>query len=218
MLEAIRMAISEAKGIYVKDADGNLYFDCLAGAGTLALGHNHPVVLDALRAVLDANLPLHTLDLTTPVKDAFVEELFASLPPEFARKARIQFCAPSGADAVEAALKLVKTATGRRSVLSFHGGKYKGRGLMIGVEIVNPEVQAAQCGSYPAHSMLASCIQAECLRRGLIIEIGGRFGSVVRFLPPLIVTGEQIDNISEIFQESVKAAEKQVLPILSEVG
>ncbi len=429
----IRMAISEAKGIYVKDADGNLYFDCLAGAGTLALGHNHPIVLDAMRAVLDANLPLHTLDLTTPVKDAFVEELFASLPSEFAQKARIQFCGPSGADAVEAAIKLVKTATERRSVLSFHGGYHgmthgalsltgnlspkqevaglmpdvhflpypyeyrcpfglggeaghrissryiesilddpesgiitpagmileivqgeggvipapdewvrqirhltrdrhiplivdeiqtglgrtgklyafehsgitpdvvllskaiggslplsvvlydqaldkwspgahagtfrgnqlamaagiatlryilenrlaeraaamgdrlmsylcqiqaesrcmgevRGRGLMIGVEIVNSEAQADRCGSYPAHPLLASRIQTECLRRGLIIEIGGRFGSVVRFLPPLIVTVEQIDSISEIFQKSVKAAEKQVLPILSEVG
>ena len=40
-------AISEAKAIYLKDADRNLYFDCLAGAATLALGNNHPVVLDA---------------------------------------------------------------------------------------------------------------------------------------------------------------------------
>ena len=40
-------AISEAKAIYWKDAEGNLYFDCLAGAATLALVNNHPGVLDA---------------------------------------------------------------------------------------------------------------------------------------------------------------------------
>ena len=40
-------AISEAKPIYLKDADGNLYFDCLAGAAILALVNNHTVVLDA---------------------------------------------------------------------------------------------------------------------------------------------------------------------------
>jgi len=118
----IRIAISEAQGIYLKDADGNVYIDCLAGAGTLALGHNHPVAIEAMRRVLDTGLPLHTLDLTTPVKDQFVEEIFASLPAEFAQNAKIQFCGPSGADAVEAAIKLVKTATGHRSVLSFHGG------------------------------------------------------------------------------------------------
>jgi diaminobutyrate-2-oxoglutarate transaminase len=35
------------------------------------------VTIDAMRATLDSGLPLHTLDLTTPVKDAFVEALFA---------------------------------------------------------------------------------------------------------------------------------------------
>lgn len=118
----ITIAMGEAKGIFVKDVDDNVYFDCLAGAGTLALGHNHPVVIEAMQKVLDGNYPLHTLDLTTPIKERFVEELFDSLPSEFANKARIQFCGPTGADAVEAAVKLVKTATGRRSMLSFSGG------------------------------------------------------------------------------------------------
>ncbi len=59
-------------------------------------------------------------------------------------------------------------------------GDVRGRGLMIGVEIVNLEAQPNRCGSYPAYSLLASRIQSECLRRGLILEIGGRFGSVIR--------------------------------------
>lgn len=42
-------AISEAKAIYLKDADGNQYFDCLAGAATLALVNNHTVVFDACK-------------------------------------------------------------------------------------------------------------------------------------------------------------------------
>jgi diaminobutyrate-2-oxoglutarate transaminase len=116
------LAIRSAEGIHVTDMDGKTYYDCLAGAGTLALGHNHPVVIDAIRAALDAKLPLHTLDITTPVKEAFVDELFASLPADFANDARIHFCAPTGADAIEAAIKLAKTITGRSGVLSFHGG------------------------------------------------------------------------------------------------
>src|SRR5262249_5760952 len=63
----------------------------------------------------------HSLDLTTPVKHRFVEEIFSTLPPQFAARARIQFCSPSGADAVEAAIKLVKTATGRSGMVAFHG-------------------------------------------------------------------------------------------------
>jgi len=53
---------------------------------------------------------------------------------------------------------------------------------------------------------LASAVQAECLRRGLIIELGGRNGSVVRFLPPLIITARQIDRVFDIFSASLRAA------------
>jgi diaminobutyrate-2-oxoglutarate transaminase len=117
----IPLALRRAHGIYVEDVEGRVFIDCLAGAGTLALGHNHPVVIAAIREVLDDGLPLHTLDLTTPVKDRFMHDLFDLLPAEFSRDAKVQFCGPTGADAVEAALKLVKTATGRHTMLSFQG-------------------------------------------------------------------------------------------------
>lgn len=101
---------------------GRSYLDCLAGAGTLALGHNHPVVIDAIRGALDDGLPLHTLDLTTPVKHTFTEALLDSLPGELGAQGRIHFCGPTGADGVEAAIKLAKTVTGRSSLLAFQGG------------------------------------------------------------------------------------------------
>ncbi|MFE0643528.1 diaminobutyrate--2-oxoglutarate transaminase family protein [Streptomyces sp. NPDC058877] len=110
-----------ARGVTIEGADGRRYLDCLSGAGTLALGHNHPVVLEAIRKVLDSGAPLHVLDLATPLKDAFTSELFATLPGELADDARIQFCGPAGTDAVEAALTLVRTATGRNGLLAFTG-------------------------------------------------------------------------------------------------
>lgn len=118
----IPLALRGAKGIYVEDVEGRVFIDCLACAGALALGHGHPAVLEALRGALAQNLPWQTLDLTTPVKDRFVRELFSLLPDSLSRQARIQFCGPTGADAVEAALKLVKTATGRSGVVAFSGG------------------------------------------------------------------------------------------------
>ncbi|WP_343246002.1 diaminobutyrate--2-oxoglutarate transaminase family protein [Streptomyces sp. SID5785] len=110
-----------ARGLTIEGADGRRYLDCLSGAGTLALGHNHPVVLEAIRKVLDSGAPLHVLDLATPVKDEFTTELFRTLPKGLADRARIQFCGPAGTDAVEAALKLVRTATGRSGLLAFTG-------------------------------------------------------------------------------------------------
>ena len=114
-------AIREATGVTVTDMDGNEYYDCLAGAGTLALGHNHPRVVEAMERVIDEDRPIHTLDISTPTKERFVDALFESLPDAFADRAKVQFCSPAGTDAVEAALKLVKTATGNRSVLGFQG-------------------------------------------------------------------------------------------------
>ncbi|MEU0334650.1 diaminobutyrate--2-oxoglutarate transaminase family protein [Streptomyces sp. NPDC006193] len=110
-----------ARGLTIEGADGRRYLDCLSGAGTLALGHNHPVVLEAVRRVLDSGAPLSVLDLATPVKDAFITELFRTLPPGLADRARVQFCGPAGTDAVEAACTLVRTATGRTGLLAFTG-------------------------------------------------------------------------------------------------
>ena len=112
------LAIAKAQGIWVTDVEGNDYLDCLAGAGTLALGHNHPAVKQALYDVLESSLPLHTLDITTPVKDAFTESLLSFFPKDFV----LQFCGPTGADGTEAAIKLAKTYTGRDNVIAFSGG------------------------------------------------------------------------------------------------
>ena len=418
----IPLALKRANGIHVEDVEGRRFIDCLAGAGTLALGHNHPVVVEAIRQVLSDELPLHTLDLTTPVKDRFVQDLFGVLPTALAREAKIQFCGPTGTDAVEAALKLVRTATGRSTVLSFQGGYHgmsqgalslmgslgpkqplagllsngvqflpypydyrcpfglggeqgvkvnlhylenllndpeagvalpaaviveavqgeggvipadlewlrgvrriteqagvalivdeiqsgfartgrmfafehagivpdvvvlskaiggslplavvvyrewldtwlpgahagtfrgnqmamaagsavirflqehrvaehaaamgerlgehlrilqrdfpqlgdiRGRGLMLGVELVDPSGTPDSLGHPPTFARLAPRVQRECLRRGLILELGGRHGAVVRFLPPLIISAVQVDQVAEIFGRALAAA------------
>jgi len=416
------IALKSGRGIMVRDIEGREYIDCLAGAGALALGHNHPVVVEAIHHALSEEAPFQTLDLPTPFKDRFISDLFESLPAEFSENFKIQFCGPSGADAIEAALKLVKTATRRRGIVSFHGayhgmthgalsltgethpkaavsglsaevqflpypsdyrcpfglggdagssmgahyietllddpnsgillpaamilevvqgeggvnpapdewlrkirnmterrgiplildevqtglgrtgrlyafehagitpdvlvlskaiggglplsvivyrndldqwrpgahagtfrgnqlafaagaatiryvsahhlerhaedmgrrlqaaledvsadaacvGHVRGRGLMAGVEIINRDSDGP-LGPPPHFPKMALQIQHECLRRGLIVELGGRLGSIVRFLPPLIVSGDQIDEIAARFGEAVRASQK----------
>ncbi|MCA6974874.1 diaminobutyrate--2-oxoglutarate transaminase [Pectobacterium carotovorum] len=115
------LAIAKAEGVWITDVENNQYLDCLAGAGTLALGHNHPDVLQSIQRVITSGLPLHTLDLTTPLKDQFSEYLLSLLPGQ-GKDYCLQFTGPSGADAVEAALKLAKKYTGRAGVISFSGG------------------------------------------------------------------------------------------------
>lgn len=120
-------ALAKAKGLWVQDVEGNQYLDFLCGAGTLALGHNYPEINQAMIDLLAGDFPLHTLDLTTAVKDEFVHTLLSLLPSPLRENAKIQFCSPSGTDATDAALKLCKTATGRSSIIAFQGG-YHGMG------------------------------------------------------------------------------------------
>ncbi len=120
-------ALKSAKGSWVEDVEGNRYLDFLCGAGTLALGHNDDEISKAMIDLISSGSPLHTLDLTTPVKDRYVETIFSVLPKEMQGNVKIQFCSPSGTDAVDAAIKLCKTATGRGTVIAFSGG-YHGMG------------------------------------------------------------------------------------------
>lgn len=418
---SLPLAIERAEGATIEDVDGNEYLDCLAGAGTLALGHNHPAVVERMEELLERGRAVHTLDLTTPVKERFVDRLLESLPDAFAANANVQFCSPAGTDAVEAAVKLAKTATDNRSMLAFQGayhgmthgalglmgdtepkepipglmadvhhlpyphsyrcpfglggedcwrtsaeyvertlanpdsgivepagmvlepvqgeggsvpapaawlremrritrerdvplivdeiqtglgrtgelyavehadvvpdamtlskavggglplsvvvydesldvwepgahagtfrgnqlgmaagaatieyvlendleahaaamgerlrsqleetgaqfeavGDVRGRGLMLGMELVDPDGDPDSLGHYPADGDLASAVQSAAFDRGLIVETGGRGGSVVRFLPPLTISGPQIDEIGGIVHESVREA------------
>lgn len=118
---AIDAVIERGHLARVYDSAGRDYLDCLSCAGTLATGHNHPRVQSQVLDFLQSGHVAQALDITTPAKYRFLQKLLECLPPDFARHVRFQSCGPSGADAVEAAVKLFKTATGRRTVLAFHG-------------------------------------------------------------------------------------------------
>ncbi|MFF4159119.1 aminotransferase class III-fold pyridoxal phosphate-dependent enzyme [Streptomyces sp. NPDC001678] len=121
-----------ARGLTIEGADGRRYLDCLSGGGALALGHNHPVVLEAIRAVLDSGAPLQVPDLATPVQEAFADELFATLPRGLADSARIRFCGPTAAEAMADAFRLVRAATGRYGLHVLADGGVGTTGCPIG--------------------------------------------------------------------------------------
>ncbi|MZI94794.1 aminotransferase class III-fold pyridoxal phosphate-dependent enzyme [Vibrio sp. CAIM 722] len=115
------IAIKQAHGCLVEDTRGQLFLDCLAGAGTLALGYNHPEINQALKDQLDAGLPYQTLDIATKAKTNYIKAVKGFLPSELGDNCVIQFCGPSGADCVEAAIKLAKQTTGRNTMFAFRG-------------------------------------------------------------------------------------------------
>jgi len=110
------MALRRAKGATVEDVDGNRYIDFFGGAGVINVGHGNPAVLEAARGQLDE--VTHTLDIPSPARKSMVEALRNVLPSELEK---IFFGAPTGSDAVEAAVKLAKYNTGRYPMIAFEG-------------------------------------------------------------------------------------------------
>ncbi len=76
-------------------------------------------------------------------------------------------------------------------------GDVRGLGLMIGIELVKDD------GRAPAAAE-AAAIKDRCLDSGLIVGLGGTFGNVLRFQPPLVITREQIDRAIHIFSEALE--------------
>jgi ornithine--oxo-acid transaminase len=107
-------------GQYLFDAAGHRYLDLLSGFGVFGVGRNHPALRDALKNVLDSDLPnLVQLDVST-LAGILAERLLAHVP--YLDKV---FFANSGAEAVEAAIKFSRTATGRPGLIfcdhAYHG-------------------------------------------------------------------------------------------------
>lgn len=110
-----------ATGPHLFDAEGNRYLDLLSGFGVFALGRNHPHVVATLRDVLGAELPnLVQMDVSL-LSGLLAEKLLATCPEGLTRA----FFCNSGAEAVEAAVKFARCATGRARVLycehGYHG-------------------------------------------------------------------------------------------------
>lgn len=86
-------------------------------------------------------------------------------------------------------------------------GDIRGKGLMVGVEIVDFTAKPNHLGSLPADGDLAQDIQRRCFAKKMIIERGGRHSATVRFLSALNITKEEMDACLAIFCSSVKEAE-----------
>jgi acetylornithine/succinyldiaminopimelate/putrescine aminotransferase len=110
--------IERAEGLYLYDKQGNAYADLISGIAVSSLGHGHPKILSAIHAQVDRHL--HTMVYGEFIQDAqmnFAEELLAILP------SNLQSVYPvnSGTEAIEAAMKLTKRATGRHELIAFKG-------------------------------------------------------------------------------------------------
>ncbi|MFF2389455.1 diaminobutyrate--2-oxoglutarate transaminase [Agromyces sp. NPDC058104] len=108
-----------ATGSTLVGADGTEYLDFFAGAGVLNYGHNNPLFTRALIEYLERDGIIHGLDMATSAKQAFIEAFERHILEPRGLDHKLQFTGPTGANAVEAALKVARQATGRSTVVAF---------------------------------------------------------------------------------------------------
>jgi 4-aminobutyrate aminotransferase / (S)-3-amino-2-methylpropionate transaminase / 5-aminovalerate transaminase len=123
---AVPIFAARGEGAQLTDVDGQVYIDFAAGIGTLAVGHCHPRVVEAI--VRQAQSFVHTC-FSVAMYPPYVElarRLSALTPGDFPKKALFL---NSGAEAVENAIKIARTATGRPAIIAFHNS-FHGRTLL----------------------------------------------------------------------------------------
>ena len=120
------LAMARGEGSRIFDEDGNSYIDFIAGIAVGSVGHCHPHYVEALKRQVET---LTFGSFTTETRARFLE-LVASVTPE--GLGRIQLFS-GGAEAVEAALRLAKAATGKQEVVSFWGGFHGKTGGVLGL-------------------------------------------------------------------------------------
>ncbi|GAB4180900.1 MAG: hypothetical protein Tsb002_00310 [Wenzhouxiangellaceae bacterium] len=110
-----------AEGLYLYDANGNQYLDFLAQYGAVPFGHNHPAIWQAVTEFQQAQLPAMVQPSLLHVAGQLAERLAQLAPGDVTYTT----FSNSGAEAIEAAIKLCRSTTGRRRILAtkngFHG-------------------------------------------------------------------------------------------------
>ncbi|MFP5375497.1 MAG: aspartate aminotransferase family protein [Acidimicrobiia bacterium] len=110
----LRLVLRDGRGAVVRDVDGNLFVDFSSGAVVANLGHAPPSVAAAVAA--ESQRLMHYFDFATPARAELFERLARTLPPGLQTFQMYS----TGAEAVEAAIRLARAHTGNYEVISFH--------------------------------------------------------------------------------------------------
>jgi diaminobutyrate-2-oxoglutarate transaminase len=108
-----------AKGSRLTDVDGNSYLDFFGGAGALNYGHNPEALKKPLLDYLASDGITHGLDMYTRAKGEFLNTFQDVVLAPRGLEYKVQFPGPTGANAVESALKLARKISGREALINF---------------------------------------------------------------------------------------------------
>ncbi len=180
------LAMARGQGCTLVDEDGNEYIDFIAGIGVGSVGHCHPHYVGALKRQVER---LTFGSFTTETRARFLELLASLAPPGLSR---IQLFS-GGAEAVEAAFRLAKSATKRFEFIGFWGGFHGKTGGVLGLlgdefkQHLGPFMPGlysspyANCYRCPLHLTYPACgiACAEHLRHVIHYQTQGEIAAII---------------------------------------
>lgn len=110
---------TKAYGCFLEDNSGKKYIDFFAGAGALNYGHNENTIKRSLIKYLEEDGICHSLDMATLAKKQFINKFKEIILKPREMHYKLQFCGPTGTNAVEAAIKLARKVTNRQNIITF---------------------------------------------------------------------------------------------------
>ena len=115
------LVIEKGRGAILWDKNGREYIDCMGAYGVAVVGHCHPKVVEAIRRQSELLIACHN-SIYTEARSEFLKKLMA-LTPQGLKKA---YLCNSGAESVEAAIKIARRFTGKTDIVAFVGA-YHGK-------------------------------------------------------------------------------------------
>ena len=150
--------IKRASGSSVEDVDGNMFLDCAAGIAVNSTGHSHPDVVRAITDQAQQFLHMSGTDFYYEVQVRLAEEIAAIAPIDGGVKS---FFGNSGTEAIEAAIKLARYATGRQNLIAFFGGFH---GRTLGSLALTASKPVQRSGFQPFMAGVYHAPYADCYR------------------------------------------------------
>lgn len=116
------VVFEKAENAIQTDENGKEYIDFFAGAGVLNFGHNNERMTKAVIDYIQSKGVMHSLDMHTTAKRDYMQCFVDTILVPRKMSHKMQFMGPTGTNAVEAALKLARRATGRHDIIAFTKG------------------------------------------------------------------------------------------------
>jgi 4-aminobutyrate aminotransferase len=204
---AYPLAVKRGEGCMVEDLDGNRFLDCAAGIAVCSTGHCHPTVVQAIQEQAAFLLHICGADFFEPQYINLAERLSRLAPGDSPKKV---FLANSGAEAVEAALKLAHYHTGRSQTLSFFGAFH---GRTMGAVSLTASKPIYHRGFSPLVSGITHLPYAYCYRCPLNLTYPGCDLACVDYIEEILFARSiSPDEVAAIFVEPIQGEGGYIVP------